>query len=93
MVPLSDEDIKLLKRIKQNCRYVATMGIKLVRLENEQAKKMIAPVIAELRSIADEAESILKHGMWSSHDEWHRLRDRVAAVDIKNRKILEEISP
>jgi hypothetical protein len=93
MVPLSDEDIKVLKRIKKNCRYVATMGMNLVWLENDQAKKMIAPVIAELRSIADEAESILKHGMWSSHDESYRLRDRVAAVDIKNRKILDEIIP
>jgi hypothetical protein len=30
MVPLSDEDIKVLKRIKKNCRYVATMGMNLV---------------------------------------------------------------
>ena len=58
-----------------------------------KAKKMIAPLIAELRSIADEAESILKHGMWSSHDEWYRLRDRVAAVDINNRNTLDEIIP
>jgi hypothetical protein len=43
MVPLSDEDIKVLQRIQKNCRYSATVGMNLVWLENEQSKENDRP--------------------------------------------------